>query len=122
MPGAVGAQPRTLCLARRHGYCRSGHKIVEQLAETGLVKDVADLYRLKAEAAGLEGYTDKKADNLIDGIQASKQQPLTRLIIGLGIRGVGEVAAEDLAEKFNDLDELSQGVFYPIATDGRLWT
>lgn len=86
-----------------------GIKIVEQFAETGLVKDVADLYRLKKEdLLGLEGYKDKKADNLIDGIQASKKQPLARLIIGLGIRGVGEVAAVDLAEKFNDLDELSK--------------
>jgi DNA ligase (NAD+) len=86
-----------------------GIKIVEQLAEKGLVKDVADLYRLKREdLLGLEGYKDKKADNLIEGIQSSKKQPLSRLIIGLGIRGVGEVAAADLAEKFNDLDELSQ--------------
>lgn len=86
-----------------------GIKIVEQFAETGLVKDVADLYKLKREdLLGLEGYKDKKADNLIDGIQASKKQPLARLIIGLGIRGVGEVAAADLAEKFNDLSELSK--------------
>lgn len=86
-----------------------GIKIVEQLAEKALIKDVADLYRLKREdLLGLEGYKDKKADNLIEGIQTSKKQPLARLIIGLGIRGVGEVAAADLAEKFNDLGELSQ--------------
>lgn len=86
-----------------------GIKIVEQLAEKGLVKDVADLYHLKRDdLLVLEGYKDKKADNLIDGIQASKKQPLTRLIIGLGIRGVGEVAAADLANKFNDLSELSK--------------
>ncbi len=85
-----------------------GIKIVEQLAETGIVKDVADLYRLKKEdLLGLEGYKDKKADNLIEGIQASKNQSLARLIIGLGIRGVGEVAAADLANKFNDLSELA---------------
>ena len=86
-----------------------GGKIVEQLAEVGLVKDVADLYRLKREdVLKLEGFKDKKADNLIDGIQRSKNQPLTRLIIGLGIRGVGEVAAADLADKFSDLNKLSQ--------------
>lgn len=85
-----------------------GYKIVEQLAESGLVKDVADLYRLtKADVLQLEGFAEKKADNLIEGIQASKKQPLTRLIIGLGIRGVGEVAAADLANKFSDLAELS---------------
>ncbi len=86
-----------------------GIKIVEQLAEIGLVKDVADLYCLKREdLLVLEGYKDKKADNLIDAIQASKKQPLARLIIGLGIRGVGEVAAADLAQKFNDLSELAK--------------
>jgi DNA ligase (NAD+) len=86
-----------------------GIKIVEQLAEIGLVKDVADLYRLKREdLLVLEGYKDKKADNLIDAIQASKKQPLARLIIGLGIRSVGEVAAADLAQKFNDLSELAK--------------
>jgi DNA ligase (NAD+) len=86
-----------------------GIKIVEQLAEIGLVKDVADLYHLKREdLLVLEGYKDKKADNLIDAIQASKKQPLARLIIGLGIRGVGEVAGADLAQKFNDLSELAK--------------
>ncbi len=86
-----------------------GIKIVEQFAETGMVKDIADLFLLKKEdLLGLEGYKDKKADNLIEAIQASKKQPLARLIIGLGIRGVGEVAAADLAEKFNDLSELSK--------------
>ena len=86
-----------------------GYKIVEQLADSGLVKDVADLYRLtRQDLLTLEGFADKKADNLIEGIQNSKKQSLARLIIGLGIRGVGEVAAEDLAEKFSDLFALSK--------------
>ncbi len=86
-----------------------GEKIVEQLAETGLVADVADLYRITREQVlKLEGFKNKKADNLIEGIQNSRQQPLERMIIGLGIRGVGEVAAADLAKKFTDLDELAK--------------
>ncbi|KAF0111428.1 MAG: DNA ligase (NAD+) [Chloroflexi bacterium] len=86
-----------------------GIKIVEQLAESELVKDVADLFRLtKEDLLMQEGFAEKKADNLIDAIRAAKQQPLSRLIIGLGIRGVGEVAAADLADNFNDLAELSQ--------------
>lgn len=85
-----------------------GIKIVEQLAESRIVKDVADLYKLTREdLLKLEGFADKKADNLIEGIQATKSQNLARLIIGLGIRGVGEVAANDLAKRFDDLDALS---------------
>ncbi len=86
-----------------------GIKIVEQLAESGLVKDVADLFKLtKNDLLTLEGFADKKADNLVEGIQAARNQTLTRLIIGLGIRGVGEVAAADLAKKYQDLDQLSR--------------
>ncbi len=86
-----------------------GINTVQQLAEAGMVKDLADLYHLnKASLMQLEGFGDKKADNLLAGIEASKSQPLARLIAGLGIRGVGEVAAQDLAEHFHDLDELSQ--------------
>jgi DNA ligase (NAD+) len=111
-----GACPAQLVRNLEHFVSRSamdivglGFKIVEQLADSGLVKDVADLYRLtKEDVCKLEGFKDKKTDNLIDGIQGSKKQSLTRLIIGLGIRGVGEVAAADLAGKFRDLDELSR--------------
>lgn len=86
-----------------------GIRIVEQLVETGLVKDVADLYTLKREdVLNLEGFADKKADNLIQSIEASRQQPLARLVNALGIRGVGEVMAVDLSRVFHDLDELSQ--------------
>lgn len=86
-----------------------GIKIVEQLAGSGLVKSVADLYRLtRADLLGLEGFADKKADNLIQAIEVSKKQPLSRLINGLGIRGVGEVMAVDLANHYRDMDELSR--------------
>jgi DNA ligase (NAD+) len=86
-----------------------GIKIVEQLTASGLVKDVADLYTLKKEdLLKLEGFGDKKADNLLSAIQTSKQQPLARLINALGIRGVGEVMAQDLSKIFRDLDELGR--------------
>jgi DNA ligase (NAD+) len=86
-----------------------GIKIVEQLIEAGLVKDVADLYALQRDALlALEGFKDKKADNLLAAIAASRQQSLARLINALGIRGVGEVAAVDLAARYPDLDQLSQ--------------
>ena len=85
-----------------------GIKIVEQLIAEGLVKDVADLYSLeKTQLLELEGFAEKKADNLLESIEMSKTQPLDRLIVALGIHGVGEVAATDLARHFGDLEALS---------------
>jgi DNA ligase (NAD+) len=85
-----------------------GIRIVEQLVAGGLVHDVADLYTLKREdLLALDGFADKKADNLIQSIEDSKSRPLARLIIALGIRGVGEVMANDLARVFPDLDALA---------------
>lgn len=86
-----------------------GIKIVEQLISAGLIKDVADLYTLKRESLlDLEGFADKKADNLLEAIAASRNRPLSRLLAALGIRGVGEVAAGDLARIYPDLDALTQ--------------
>ncbi len=86
-----------------------GIKIVEQLVEAGLVKNAADLYRLdRAMLLKLEGFAGKKADNLLQAIQTSRSQPLARLIYALGIRGVGEVMATDLARRYPDLEVLSR--------------
>ena len=77
--------------------------------DAGLVHDVADLYSLRRDdLLSLEGFAEKKADNLLEAVTASKQQPMGRLITALGIRGIGEVAAEDLAGHFDDLDDLSR--------------
>jgi DNA ligase (NAD+) len=85
-----------------------GIKIVEQLVQAELVHDVADLYSLKKEdLLNLEGFAEKKADNILQAIENSKKQSLERLITGLGIHGVGEVAARDLAITFRDIDILS---------------
>lgn len=86
-----------------------GIRIVEQLVESGLVRDVADLYTLtKADLLKLEGFASKKADNLLNAIQTSRSQPLARLVTALGIRGVGEVMAVDLAKAFGNLDALAK--------------
>lgn len=86
-----------------------GIKIVEQLISAGLVKDAADLYGLEREKLlELEGFAGKKADNLIDAITTSKKQSLTRFITALGIRGVGEAMAADLAARYRDLVTLSK--------------
>jgi DNA ligase (NAD+) len=85
-----------------------GIKIVEQLVHEGLLNDVADLYALQRDnLLKLEGFAEKKVDNLLAAIEASKSQPLARLLTGLGIRGVGEVMAVDLANHYRDIDELS---------------
>jgi DNA ligase (NAD+) len=82
---------------------------VVQLVEAGLVKDLADLYTLtKEQLLELEGFAEKKAENLIQSIQASRDRPLSRLINALGIRSVGEVAAVDLAQYFPDLETLAR--------------
>ena len=86
-----------------------GIKIVEQLIESGLVKDVADLFTLKKEQLlELEGFAEKKAENLLKSLEQAKGQSLNRLIVALGIHGVGEVMAGDLSRAFGDLSELSK--------------
>lgn len=85
-----------------------GIKIVEQLVQAGFLKDLADIYSLtKGSLLTVEGFAEKKADNLIESIQSSKNRPLARLINGIGIRGVGEVAAIELANRYKDIDLLA---------------
>ena len=79
-----------------------GDSAGDQLVERGLVKDVADIYGLKKDQLlELELFADKKADNLLAQIEASKSRTLDRLLNGLGIRQVGEKTAEVLAERFD---------------------
>jgi len=86
-----------------------GEKIVDQLVEKGIVKDIADLYSLKVEGvAELERMGEKSAQNLIDEIEGSKKQPLDRLIYALGIQFVGERTGQLLAEHFTSVDELAK--------------
>jgi DNA ligase (NAD+) len=86
-----------------------GEKIVDQLVEQKLVKDVADLYALKMEkVAELERMGEKSAQNLVDEIQASKKNPLSRLIFALGMRFVGERTGQLLAEHFSTLEDLQE--------------
>ena len=85
-----------------------GDKIVDQLVDKGLVKDVADLYALKEDAvAGLERMAEKSAQNLMEEIEASKKNSLERLIYALGIQFVGERTGQLLAEHFSSLEELA---------------
>jgi DNA ligase (NAD+) len=84
-----------------------GDALVTQLAERGLVKNVADIYKLtKAELLSLERMGDKSAQNILDEIENSKKLPLERVIYGLGIRMVGERTAQFLAEHFGSMEAL----------------
>jgi DNA ligase (NAD+) len=85
-----------------------GDKIVDQLVEKGLVKDVADLYSLNLEQiCRLERLAEKSAQNLLDEIEASKNSSLARLIFALGIQFIGERTGQLLAEHFSSLDDLA---------------
>ena len=85
-----------------------GEKIVDQLVEKGIVKDVADLYALKQdEVANLERMAEKSAQNLLDEIAASKRNPLSRLIFALGIQFVGERTGQLLAAHFSSLEDFA---------------
>src|SRR5262245_27244022 len=84
-----------------------GEVLVNQLADNGLVKDIADIYELnKAKLLALERVGDKSAENLLAEIEQSRKLPLERVIFGLGIRFVGERTAEFLSEHFGSMDAL----------------
>ncbi len=84
-----------------------GEKVAKALVDAGLVRDVGDLYYLKVEdLLQLPGFALKKAKNLYEAIQKSKKTTLARFLYALGIRHVGEVVAQILAEHFKSLDRL----------------
>src|SRR5437016_13598535 len=86
-----------------------GDALVSQLTDRGMVKNVADIYRLtKDDLLQLERMGEKSAENVLAEIEASKKLPLERVIYGLGIRFVGERTAQFLAEHFGSLDAIMQ--------------
>lgn len=93
-----------------------GYKIVEQLIEKGLIKNIADIYTLSLEdVASLKKNGKKFAQNLIDSIEKSKKQDLFHVINALGIRQVGIKAAKVLAKKYKTMEELSNASFESLA-------
>ena len=84
-----------------------GIKIVEQLVNSGLIRDMADLYALNEEQLiKLEGFADKKAKKIIESIEKSKNSPLNKVINALGIHGIGESASQELAQRYEDINSL----------------
>jgi DNA ligase (NAD+) len=96
-----------------------GYKTARMLLDRGLVKDLADVYRLQAEdLLELEGFARKKVDALLAGIEGSKRQPLERLLIGLNMRHVGGTVARLLARHFGTMDALRAASAEEIAAVG----
>ncbi len=84
-----------------------GEKLVDQLVDKGLVKDVADIYYLtKEQLLGLERMGEKSAQNLLEAIERSKHTTLARFLYALGIREVGEATAATLARHFGSLERI----------------
>ena len=87
-----------------------GEKVATRFFDLGLIKDPADIYHLEAEQISpLEGFGEKSAENLVRAIERSKEQPLPRVLFALGIRHVGSVTAELIAERFSG-EDLLRGV------------
>lgn len=145
IPGEAMARcPNARCPAQlfelvKHFVSRSamdidgvGEKLVKALIDAGLVKDVADLYRLtKTDLLKVERMGEKSAENVLRSIEASKQRPFERVLFALGIRHVGEQVAQLLARAFGSLDALMnasqeeieavEGVGPKIAASVRAW-
>ncbi len=86
-----------------------GERVITQLFDHGLIKDVADLYKLESdELLKLERMGEKSVDNLLKAIEASKENSLEKLLFGLGIRFVGAKAAKTLAAHFETIDAIKQ--------------
>jgi DNA ligase (NAD+) len=84
-----------------------GESLVEELVDKGLVKNLADVYKLKKEDfLKLPLFAEKKANNLLMAIEASRKRTLSRLLYSLGIKHIGEKAASILADRFRNIDEL----------------
>lgn len=84
-----------------------GDKLVEQLVESGMIHDAADLFKLeRSQLAGMERMGEKSADNLIVALKKSKETSFARFLFALGIREVGEATAQTLAVEFGNLEAL----------------
>ena len=87
-----------------------GEKVATRFFDLGLIKDPADIYGLRADQISpLEGFGEKSAEKLVRGIERSKEQPFPRVLFALGIRHVGSVTAELIAERFSG-EDLLRGV------------
>jgi DNA ligase (NAD+) len=106
-PGQIGKRVEGFARRTRMDIEGLGREVAIQLVDSGLVKSVADLYRLqKKQLLALEKFADTKAQKLLDGIAASKERGLARLVAALSIYSIGEEMAEALAEELGSLDAI----------------
>jgi DNA ligase (NAD+) len=106
-PGQVRKRLTSFGRRERMDITGLGEEMANALVKSGLVRTITDLYRLtKDQLLTLGGVADKKAQNLLDGIQASKSRGLGRLLSALAIYGVGESMAPILAQHFPSIDKL----------------
>ncbi|MBE9511710.1 MAG: NAD-dependent DNA ligase LigA [Bacteroidetes bacterium] len=89
-----------------------GEETIDLLYEKRFIKSIADLYELKKETLiPLERFAEKSADNIINGLEESKNVSFSRVLFGLGIRHVGETAAKTLTNNFRSIDALMNAGF-----------
>lgn len=94
-----------------------GGETVALLVKEGLIRDYSDLYALsKDQVIGLERMAEKSSDNLINGIEASKQVPFERVLYAIGIRYVGEVVAKKLANHYKSIENLAKATIIDLVT------
>ena len=94
-----------------------GESVIEQFIENGLIKSAADLYYLKKEdIASLDRLGEKSAQNIINAIEKSREAGLERLLCGLGIRHIGEKAAQSLASRFGNINSLMSATVEELLT------
>jgi len=112
-PNALACPPQAIgkvihFIARKAMDIQSlGEKTIELLFERGLITNYADLYSLRKEQIiGLEGFKELSANNIIEGIEASKKVPFERVLFGLGIRYVGETVAKKLVRHFKTIEAI----------------
>ncbi len=89
-----------------------GEETIQQLYEAGLINNISDIYELtKDQLLPLERMAEKSANNLLDGVEASKKIPFERVLFAIGIRFVGETVAKKLAKHFKSIQSIQQATF-----------
>ncbi len=108
-PAQVAAKIRHFVTRKAMDIEGLGEKLIDRFLETGLLTDVASIYRLherREDLIAMERFGEQSVDNLLNGIEASKQRPLPRLVFGLGIPAVGDKSAADIVRELRSLDSI----------------
>jgi len=108
-------------VSRKAMYINIGSETVNQFYNAGLIKNAADLYKLKAgDILRLDRWAEKSANNFIESVRESLSVPYERTLYALGIRYVGETVAKRLAHAFHSIDDLISAAFEQLITVGEI--